>query len=283
MPTVNAELENWIGKQRRSRQTLDPWPVQALSAVLELPLQPPGQTLPGLWHWLYFLETAQRCRIGDDGHPRKGEFMPPVANPRRMFAGARTRYQQALQIGAPTELSEIVLAIQEKPGKSGSMTIVTVAHEYSQESAVCVTEERDFIYLPARPAGTPTAELDKELSAIEAATWSLDVVTDPVQLMRFSALTFNSHRIHYDAPYAREQEGYPALVVHGPLTAILLSELCRQHSKTELESFSFRAMNPVFVGQILRLRGEPDGHGGANLTAYTPAGKPAMTASASFR
>lgn len=283
MPNPIADFDDWIGRERRSRATLDPWRVQALSAVLELPVEPPGQSLPGLWHWLYFLETAPRSRIGPDGHPLKGDFLPPVANPRRMFAGARTRYQQALQIGAPADLCERVSAIKEKPGKAGDMTIVTVTHEYRQDGVVCVSEERDFIYLPARLPGAAVAELAGELAVIDDAGWQLDLVTDPVQLMRFSALTFNSHRIHYDAPYAREQEGYPALVVHGPLTAILLSEMCRQHGGSEMASFSFRAMNPVFVGQVLRLRGEPDGQGGAELTAYTPGGKPAMKASASFR
>ncbi|MCZ6830644.1 MAG: MaoC/PaaZ C-terminal domain-containing protein [Gammaproteobacteria bacterium] len=283
MPTATAEYGDWIGKQRRSRQMLDPWPVQALSALLDLPVPAPGQSLPGLWHWLYFLETAARSRIGADGHPCKGEFMPPVPNPRRMFAGARTHYHQALQIGAPTDLSETVLAIEDKPGKFGTMSIVSVGYEYRQEGALCVAEERDFIYLPAATARAAPIKLSDELLAIAATPWSLDIVTDPVLLMRFSALTFNSHRIHYDADYAREQEGYPALVVHGPLSAILLSELCRLHGNAELASFSFRAMNPVFVGQTLRLRGEPDGRGGAALNVYTPAGKPAVTASASFR
>ena len=282
MPTGIGEFDDWIGKQRITRQTLDPWRVQALSAVLDLPVSPPGQALPGLWHWLYFLETAAQSCIGADGHPRKGDFMPPVPNPRRMFAGARTRYHQPLQIGAPTDLSETVVAIEEKSGKSGSMTIVTVAHVYRQDGSTCVEEERDFIYLPAVAPGAPAAQLENEPVAIEDAAWTLDIITHPVQLMRFSALTFNSHRIHYDAEYAREQEGYPALVVHGPLTAILLSEMCRLHSATALTAFSFRAMNPVFVGQALRLRGDPDGAGGATLTAYTPAGKPALSATARF-
>jgi 3-methylfumaryl-CoA hydratase len=282
MPSAIADFDDWIGRERRSRATLDPWRAQALSAVLDLPIEPPGQSLPGLWHWLYFLETAPRSRIGPDGHPLKGDFLPPVVNPRRMFAGARTAYQQALQIGAPAELCERVSSISEKPGKAGDMTIVTVTYEYRQDGVLCVSEERDFIYLPARPPGGAVEELTGELSPVDDASWQLDLDTDPVQLMRFSALTFNSHRIHYDAAYAREQEGYPALVVHGPLTAILLSEMCRQQAGAETAVFSFRALTPLFAGQTLRLRGEPDGRGGAELTAYTPAGKPAMKATASF-
>jgi 3-methylfumaryl-CoA hydratase len=283
MPNGNVGFEAWIGRQRRHRQVLDPWRVQALSAVLELGVPSPAQYLPGLWHWLYFLETATRSQIGADGHPRKGDFMPPVSNPRRMFAGARTRYHQPLLIGAPANLLETIRRIEEKPGKSGTMTIVSVAYEYSQDGKLCVDEERDFIYLPAVSPGKIAAPLENELSPLPESEWMLDLVTDPVQLMRFSALTFNSHRIHYDADYARQEEGYPALVVHGPLTAILLSELCRLRCERELAEFSFRAKSPVFVGQALRLRGEIDANNCASLTAYTPAGQAALSASAAFK
>jgi 3-methylfumaryl-CoA hydratase len=277
-----TDLQQWLGRERVTEAVLDPWPVRALSAVLDLPLDAPVSELPGLWHWLYFLETAATSRIGPDGHPLKGDFLPPVPHPRRMFAGGRTRYHQSLRIGAPTQLLETVTAIKEKPNARGGLYIVSVGYHYRQDGALCVEEERDFIYLPAVTAPAATAAASKQLQPVAGAQWSLDVATDPVLLMRFSALTFNSHRIHYDLDYARQQEGYPDLVVHGPLSAILLSELVRLREPRTVSSFSFRALSPLFAGQTLRLRGDPVGSDAASLTVFDPAGAPALTAQVTF-
>lgn len=279
---IDSSYASWVGKQRQTDAILASWPAQALEAVLETGACTVKTELPGLWHWLYFLETATRSRIGHDGHPVKGDFLPPVANPRRMFAGARTQYLRPLIISERTCLLETVVNVQDKQRAQGDMTIVTVQYQYLQGDSLCVQEERDFIYLPAVEAGAPSAPIQHQLTAVEPARWSMDIPTDPVLLMRFSALTFNSHRIHYDVDYARQREGYPGLVVHGPLSAILLAELCRLNSDQAVTSFSFRALNPVFVGQTLRLRGEPGDDGSAELIAYTPAGKPALQASVCF-
>lgn len=278
---MSSDWDEWIGRQRHSETVLSRWPVSALAAVLDLDVGATGGVLPALWHWLYFLETASQSRIGADGHPQKGDFLPPVPNPRRMFAGARTRYLRPLKLEQTAALTETVQSVIEKDGGQGRMFLVTVTFDYHQQGQLCISEERDFMYLSAvEPAGDP-GQLELSLTEIEGAPWSLDVDTDATRLMRFSALTFNSHRIHYDRDYAREQEGYPDLVVHGPLTAILLSELCRMNSDQPLTSFSFRARAPLFCGQQIRLRGEP-GTDGARLQALRPDGKIAVTAEATF-
>ncbi|MCX2981879.1 acyl-CoA dehydrogenase [Halieaceae bacterium IMCC14734] len=288
--TEVADLQQWVGRERRTDAVLDPWPVQAMTALLDLPLiapepgrEPVSETvLPGLWHWLYFLETAPSSRIGPDGHPLKGGFLPPVPHPRRMFAGGRTLYHRSLRIGVPTQLLETVKEIKEKPNSRGGLFIVTVSFHYSQDGELCVEEERDFIYLPAVTAPASSTLVNKQLAPLEAADWNLDVESDPVLLMRFSALTFNSHRIHYDLEYARQQEAYPDLVVHGPLSAMLLSELVRRNDSREVGHFSFRALSPLFSGQTLRLRGGPVAADGASLTVFDPAGAAALTAQVTF-
>ncbi len=272
------QYDNWIGKTRTTKAFLDPWPAYSLAAVYDLPIRSFADKLPGLWHWLYFLEQAPRHQIGADGHPKKGGFLPPIENPRRMFAGARTEYFRHLIIGQDAELVETVSDIQYKSSSQGDLVIVTVHYNYYQDDILCISEERDFIYLPAVEKGKSVTALNTELTAIDDSEWSVDLPTDPTLLFRFSALTFNSHRIHYDLAYAQQEEGYPALVVHGPLSAILLSECIRMHSDRMIKTFSFRAQNPLFCGQTVRVRAVAKGDN-VSVVAYTPEGKPAVKAS----
>jgi 3-methylfumaryl-CoA hydratase len=234
--------------------------------------------LPQLWHWLYFLEAAPREQLGEDGHPRKGGFYPPVENPRRMFAGGRSETHRALRLGQPAQLTETILSCENKSGRSGEITLVTVGFEYHQAGELCISEQRNFIYLPARDGG-PDAPYEGTEQAVPAAAWSRDMATDSTLLFRFSALTFNGHRIHYDQAYASAVEGYPALVVHGPMTAILLADLARANATHKPRHFRFRALAPLFCGDQLRLRGSPEeGVEGCQLIAYGPDGQVAMNA-----
>ncbi|WP_342806300.1 hypothetical protein [Alteromonas sp. M12] len=276
------DFSNWIGKTRKTNANLDTWPANALAAVLNMPELKPSADLPGLWHWLYFLERVPQSEIGADGHPVKGGFLPPVPHPRRMFAGGRTHYHQPLKLEVPATLEETVSNIQIKEGRQGKIYIVTVQFKYSQNSALCISEERDFVYLPEVAKPTSPTPLADEVNKVEEAKWSLDLPTDITTLFRFSALTFNSHRIHYDLEYAKKQEGYPQLVVHGPLTAILLSETVRRNSERQMRSFSFRAQSPLFCGQTIRTRGNLEDNDNVNLVAYTPAGEVAVNAKVSF-
>jgi 3-methylfumaryl-CoA hydratase len=272
--------DEWIGRSRNSQCQLDHWPSQALSASLELVPPSSAEGLPLLWHWIHFLESPERNRQGDDGHPQKGVFLPPVTNPRRMFVGARSTVHTPLQLGLPAQLRETIQRCEEKAGTSGAMTLLTVRYQYLQADHLCIEEERDFMYLPARVGQQPEQRC-ADYSELAPGSWSRDVPTDPVLLFKFSALTFNGHRIHYDREYARKAESYPDLVVHGPMTAMLLADLARRVSGKGLRQFSFRARAPLFVGDVLRLRGEPANEDGLiELVAYRPDGKAAMTAEA---
>jgi 3-methylfumaryl-CoA hydratase len=271
--------DKWIGAQRQQETVLQPWPVHALDSVLDQPAVRDVERLPPLWHWLYFLETAPQHRIGMDGHPEKGDFLPPVPNPRRMFAGSRSQYFKPLIVSLPTQLTETVQSVSEK---SGGLFLVTVNYQYCQENELCVEEQRDFIYLPEATTGSSANILEQRDEPLEEYPWSLDVSADPTRLMRFSALTFNSHRIHYDVDYARDVEGYPGLVVHGPLTAMLLLELSTSQAQQAVRQFKFRAKAPLFCGQNIRLRGVPS-ETGAQLYAYRPDGQVAMEASVTYK
>lgn len=272
-----ADMDDWIGRTRAFDSLLDPWPARALHASLGCEGEPPDISLPLPWHWLYFLECPQRGALGSDGHPRKGGFFPPVANPRRMFVGGRCVVHRKLQLRTPATLEETILSCEEKQGSAGPMTLLTVGYRYRQRGSLCIEEERDFMYLPA-PA-EPGQAVEPQLSPVPDAALSRDVETDPVLLFKFSALTFNGHRIHYDADYARDIEGYPATVVHGPLTALLLAGLAAE-ARPDVSRFRFRAQAPLFCGDVLSLRGEPGEAGGVSLTAYRPDGRIAMKAEA---
>ena len=255
MNTVN--LTDWVGNSEELRQRLDPWPVRGLSALFDLPAPavPEGEPLPPMWHWLYFLPAARRSETGEDGHPRRGGLLPPVPQRRRMFAGCTTVFHRPLLVGERARQLATVKSVTEKRGRSGPLVLVTVEYRITGESGPALTETQTLIYTdsPPAPPGEPSAQPGPPPSP-----WSMDVDTDTVLLFRFSALTNNSHRIHYDLPYATGVEGYPGLIVHGPLTAMLLADLGRRNGVTEPRRFSFRARSPFFCGDTLFLRGGPD-------------------------
>lgn len=262
---------------RVTHSLLDPWPAAALHASLDLPGAPPSLGLPLLWHWLYFLDAPDRAQQGTDGHPRTGDFFPAIPQPRRMFVGARCQLHRKLQFETPARLEEEVLSCEEKQGSAGAMTLLTVGYRYFQRGELCLEEERDFMYLPAREGGSEALFTEAPV-VVPEADLSLEIATDPVLLFKFSALTFNGHRIHYDVDYARTVEGYPATVVHGPLTALLLAGMASD-ANPGVSRFSFRARAPLYCGDLLRLRGTIDDET-LSLTAYRPDGKVAMTAEA---
>jgi 3-methylfumaryl-CoA hydratase len=256
---------------------------EALHGLLDAPGNPPvdGDPVPPLWHWLAFLPRVPQRELGPDGHPKRGTFLPPVALPRRMFAGGRFTFEREIAVGERLVRRSAVASVDEKEGRSGTLVFVTVRHEIGPEDGVpAVVEEQDLVYRePARLGGspkdpTPSSDADKEWP------WSWDLAVDPILLFRFSALTYNSHRIHYDRPYAVEVEGYPGLVVHGPLQAVALAELCRRSGPGRpLESFRFRALRPCFDDANLRLRGRNEGDS-VHLVASAGAGPPTMQAEA---
>jgi 3-methylfumaryl-CoA hydratase len=273
-------LSDWIGSREEREERIAEFPAQAAAAMLDLDATPmvSGAPLPALWHWFYFLPRAARSQIDVDGHPQRGGFFPPVTLPRRMFAGARTRIHQPITIGEMAQREGEILAVREKSGKSGQLVFVTVRYRISQGGRLRVEEEQDIVYKEPGPPIAAPEPLPAPSPAPEGA-WVSEVTPDSVLLFRFSALTFNAHRIHYDLPYAREQEGYPGLVVHGPLTAVLLAGLAEARSGRRIARFTFQGRGPLFALHPFRLIGRPDGDS-VVLDAQGPDGTIALSASA---
>lgn len=245
---VAAELAQWIGRQEVVADTVTATPCAALAATLDRdPARPlPGTPLPPLWHWLYFLPLTRASEIGDDGHARRGGFLPPVALPRRMWAGGRHAFHTPLRIGDHLTRTSTIENLRVKNGRSGALVFVTVRHDIVRDTdgVLALTEHHDIVY---RDAPAPGGSSPPPERAPAPATWQRTVVPDPVLLFRYSALTFNGHRIHYDQPYVTATEGYPGLIVHGPLLATLLADLLRrERPDAALVRFEFRAMRPVF-------------------------------------
>ena len=260
--SVDIELlREWVGKVDVRTDLVAYTPVAALAATLDRddPSPQSGDPLPPLWQWLYFLPIHKQSEIGPDGHPARGGFLPPVPLPRRMFAGGRLQFLRPLRVGGAISRTSCVTDVNLKEGRSGSLVFVKVRHEITDGQGVAVTEEQDIVYRdnpkPGDPAPAPQ-------SAPAAHAWMREIRPDEVLLFRYSALTFNSHRIHYDRRYVTEVEGYPGLVVHGPLLATLLLDLVRRSCPGAVVSgFSFRAVKPVFDLAPFAVCGEPAGDG----------------------
>lgn len=282
-PTM-AHLRTWEGRSETQRESLAAGPLRRLSATLDRsdPEPRPGEALPPLWHWLYFLPHAQAHELDPDGHPRRGGLLPPVPLARRMWAGGRLQWFDALCVGEAIEKTSRVLSVTHKAGRSGDLVFTTLQHTLSNDDGLVLREEQDIVYRDAAQPGDPAPAPQ---AAPTDAAWSRDIVPDPVLLFRYSALTFNSHRIHYDRPYAMQEEAYPALVVHGPLIATLLADLARRtHPQARFASFSFRAVRPLFDLTPFRVCGKPSADGnGVQLWAQDHAGALAMQAQVEFQ
>ncbi len=252
--------DEWIGRTEVVHDDLAYAQLHAAAATFDEKGSTRGDRdlLPPMWHWLYFLPTAPQSALSDDGHPERGDFMPPVPLPRRMFAGSRVTLRAPLRLGSRAERTGVIRRVEVKEGRSGRLAFVTVGYTIRQDGRLCVEEEQDIVYRePAAPVPPPVSVA---LPPVAAGSWSRDLQADSRLLFRFSALTFNAHRIHYDRDYARQVEGYPGLVVHGPLTALLLANLVRTHApERAIVEFSFRGVRPLFDVAPFRLVAMPDG------------------------
>ena len=279
---MTAAYESWIGREDEHRERIQPGAVQALAATLDLERAPGlGEALPPGWQWLFFNPVVRRSGLGVDGHPQRGGFLPPIELPRRMWAGSRIQYLADLPVDAMATRHSLISKVENKTGKRGSLWFVTVVHTTTCEGKTCIVEEQDIVYREATPPGTPQPPAVPDA---EQAQWGRAFMPDTTLLFRYSALTFNGHRIHYDQPYARDEEGYPDLVVHGPLTATLLQQLALEqgHGK-QLAQFDFRGVSPLFVGRGVRLEGRHESDGSLSLWARGPNEELAMSAKAVFR
>lgn len=272
------ELRTWIGRSESYTDHVTPTAVAALAATLDRddPLPKTGDPIPPLWHWLYFLPLHRASELGPDGHASRGGFLPPVPLPRRMFAGGRYRFERPLRIGDTITRRSRVMDVSLKEGRTGPLVFVLVRHEISNGDGLAIIEEHDIVYrdkAPQTAARPAVAAVPSPQHVSEEPTWRQEVRVDDVTLFRYSALTFNGHRIHYDRRYATEVEGYPGLVVHGPYIATMLLELLRRNIPgARVAEFRVRAMNPVFDTAPFFVWGYREGDRSVRLWATTAEG-----------
>ena len=259
--TIN--LQDWVGRSEAVDDLVTATPCAALAATLDHPAQrpPAGFALPALWHWLYFLPLHPQSDIGPDGHASRGNFMPPVDLPRRMWAGSQLSFHAPIRVGDAVRRVSTIMGVQRKEGRSGALIFVQVRHQVFCNAApqAALTEFHDIVYRGAAQAGEVAPA---PRAAPGSSSWQRSIVPDDVLLFRYSALTFNGHRIHYDRRYVTAVEGYPGLVVHGPLIATLLMDVLRRNRPDGVvASFEFRALRPTFDLHPFSVHGEPEADG----------------------
>lgn len=259
-PTL-TKLQSWQERSETMSDIITAAPLRALSATLDRddPVPEDGSAVPALWHWLYFLPHARQSEIGPDGHPRRGGFLPPVPLPRRMWAGGRLRWEadNPLRLGQQVQRISTIRSVQHKTGRSGELLFVLVEHQFLNHDGLALVEEHDIVYRAAARPGDPVPPPQQPPLAGQAA-WSRSIVLDDILLFRYSALTFNGHRIHYDRQYVTQVEGYPGLIVHGPLIATLLLDLLRrQLPGARVVAFDFKALRPTFDLHPFSVHGKP--------------------------
>lgn len=273
-----AELKAWTGRSQTLHDTVTPVPLQLMRATLDLPPSDSGE-VPPLWHWLFFLPSPRASETGPDGHAKRGGFLPPVPLPRRMWAGGQLEFFDALRVGDAVTRVSTIDDVALKSGRTGDLCFVKVWHEVATPRGLALREVHDIVYRPEPVPGAAPPVYEPA----PGAAWSQRVVPDDVLLFRYSALTFNGHRIHYDRRYVTEVEGYPGLIVHGPLMATLLAGLGGAHfAGRRAKAFSFRALKPVFDLNAFDVCGKPSGPDSADLWIRDHEGHLAMKATMEF-
>lgn len=279
--SVTRGLKDWIGRSQEREDLIDAGRARALQSTLDDPFPILGENslLPPLWHWAFFWETATTAELGSDGLAVGSGLLPPINLPRIMWAGSRLAFPGSLVIGETAMRRSSVVDIVEKQGRSGRLCFVTLRHELTQKGQVCIEEEMDIVY---REASQGTEALPVGQTAPTRADWRRKIAASPVLLFRYSALTWNSHRIHYDGDYVTREEGYPGLIVHGPLLAtLMIDQLRRQIPSAKVTRFAFSALRPVFAAGGFTVAGTPN-DGRADLWVADADGSLAMKGSADY-
>ena len=280
--SLTEALGSWEPPTVELSRRVDPWSAAAFAALLDT--APPDGPLPPMWHWFTLLDHPAQSAIGADGHPAAGPFLPPIPGRKRMFAGGRLTQHAPIAFGEVLECRAAVADVAVKSGRSGEVAFVTTRYEMSVAGSPVAVEEQDIVYR-SEPPGTPPrtmARPDGDEPEPPGA-WRLRLASDPVLLARFSALTYNGHRIHYDTPYATGVEGYPDLVIHGPLLALLALELPRRSAhEAVVAEFTYRLVRPAFHPSRIVAAGSRDGDAAEFAVAAEGAG-PSLTGTARFR
>lgn len=250
-------LKAWIGRQETADDTVAAFPAAALTATLDRDdALGDGDPLPPLWHWIYCHELPKTSELAPNGHEKLGGFMPPIALPRRMYAGGRFVFHRPLRVGEAARRTSTVASLSAKRGASGDLVFLVLRHEITAPGGTAIVEEQDLVYREAPRPGEPVPEGRRPTMT---GVWRREVPTNEALLFRYSALIFNAHRIHYDHPYC-VKEGYPGLIVHGPLIATLLADLVRRNTEATMTAFRFRAVRPLFVPSPCIVCGVPKGN-----------------------
>jgi 3-methylfumaryl-CoA hydratase len=280
-PLDAALLRSWIGRTASDRDMITPRLAQELRVTLDRDGPPPqdGDPCPLAIHWCLAPPMVPQSRLGPDGHPARGDFLPPVPLPRRMWAAGRLEFFDSLRVGDAVERRSTIADVNIKEGRSGRLCFVAVDHEISSARGLALKERHDIVYRDAPSLDAAKQAAPAREGAPQKAQWSETKIADAVMLFRYSALTFNGHRIHYDRQYVTEVEGYSGLIVHGPLQATLLIEFAASVRDARPKVFSFRALNPLFDGQEFALNAA-EAEAGLDLWISGPGGRTTMAATA---
>jgi 3-methylfumaryl-CoA hydratase len=279
---MSDQYDAWIGKQSSTEALVTAYQADALTATLDRDDAPyrEGDAIPPGWHLFYIREVVKLADTAEDGHPKRGDFLPPIDLPRRMWAGTQATYHKPIHVGETIRNVTSIEAVTPKVGKTGNLVFLKLKHEISGEDGVATTEIQDVVY---REEAQPGAVAPEPPPAPAGAVWKRTIHPSPVLLFRYSALTMNSHRIHYDRSYVTEVEKYPGLLVHGPLTFTLLLDLFRRENpEMTLKSFAVRAVSPIYDTHDFTIEGAPGDAGEAALWALNNDGRLAMSAKATY-
>lgn len=276
---TSKKLLEWINKTTEAEDTIRLQPANFMEATLNRPPKlKEGDNLPPLWHWVYFLEAKPESDLGRDAHPKKGDFLPPIQLPRRMWAGGRFTFYNDLVIGEKAKKITTIKKIVEKEGSTGPLCFITLEHKIYSKDEISIIEEQDLVYLQDQQG---SKSLPLAQNNVEKADFSQEIHPSAILLFRYSALTFNGHRIHYDLDYAKNVEGYDGLVFHGPLTATLLLDLALKERKQPIKKYSFRGIAPLSNLDCFWIEGKSEDNA-AILWARRKDGVVAMKAKADF-
>ena len=261
---MNDEWSQWIGRAQIAVDWITPSRVAAWHATLDHTVETPrdGDDAPLGFHWTLAPQVVRESELGADGHPQRGGFLPPIALPRRLWAGSRVAFHQPLRVGDRIERESVIVSIDEKQGRSSALIFVTVRHRFTSDAGVAIEEEQDLVYREPPASAARSVDKSDNANGADGAAWQRTVHPTETLLFRFSALTFNGHRIHYDRRYAEDVEGYGGLVVHGPLIATLLLDLVQTQLPAErVERFEFKASRPTFDTSDFSVCGAPSDDG----------------------
>ncbi len=272
-----TQLEDWIGKSQTREEVINARQAELLAVTMGIPAPANGDTLPECWHWAWFNDALPAAELGRDGHPKRGGFLPPVPLPRRMWAGGKLNFVSPIIVGKEIKKISTIKEIKHRTGNSGELCIVSIGHQLFDGETLCIDEVQNLVF---REDPSPDAPAPAPIKPPAGAEQSIDLHPDPVMMFRYSALTFNGHRIHYDVDYARDVEGYPDLVFHAPLTATALCNLASgiQPGKP-IREFEYRATAPLFCNASVKLNAKQENNH-ITVWAETPSGGQAMIGSA---